>query len=63
MNIKKELSFMAVIAPMIFFLMAVFNFSLPMQKFTSWSLFTLIDELFIYAMYIFSLKDYKEIEK
>lgn len=60
MNIKKELSLMAVITPIIFFLMAVFNFSLPIQKFTSWGWFTLIAELFIYAMYIFSLKDYKE---
>ena len=56
-NIKKELSIIAVISPVIYMLVAVFNFPLPMQKFTCWSWSTLLAELLIYGVYIFTLKD------
>ena len=55
-NIKKELSIIAVLTPVIYMLIAVFNFTLPMQKFTCWSYFTLLAELLIYGVYIFTLK-------
>lgn len=56
-NIKEELSFMAVIVPIIYLSVAVFNFPLPMQKFACWSWSTLLGELLLYGMYIFTLKN------
>ena len=56
-NVKEELSFMAVTVPIIYLSVAVFNFPLPMQKFTCWSLSTLLAELLLYEMYIFTLKN------
>lgn len=56
-NLKKELSLISVLAPMIYLLLAVFNFSLPMQKFTSFGWPTLFTELLIYGVYILTLKE------
>ena len=56
-NVKEELSFMAVIVPIIYLSVAVFNFPLPTQKFACWCWSTLLAELLIYEMYIFTLKN------
>jgi len=56
-NLKKELSFIAVVTPIIYFLLAIFNFSLPMQRFACFGWFTLFTELLIYGTYIFTLKE------
>lgn len=56
-NVEKELSIIAVITPIIYLLVAVFNFPLPMQKFACWGWSTLLAELLIYGMYIFTLKN------
>ena len=56
-NLKKELSIIAVIVPIIYMLIAVFNFPLPMQKFACWCWSTLLAELLLYGVYIFTLKN------
>ena len=61
-NIKKELTIMAVLTPIIYMLIAVSSFPLPMQKFACWSWATLLAELLIYGAYIFTLK-IMEVEK
>lgn len=56
-NLKKELSLISVLTPMIYLLLAVFDFPLPMQKFACWGWSTLFTELLIYGVYILTLKE------
>ena len=50
--LKRFFPTVAILVPVIELILSALNFSLPMQKFTSWSISTLIVELFIYFMYI-----------
>ena len=57
-NLKKELSFIAVVTPIIYFLLAVFNFSLPEQRFACFGWSTIFTELLLYGVYILTLKEW-----
>ena len=50
--LKRFFPKVAILVPVIELVINVWNFPLPMQKFTGWSVSTLIAELFIYFVYI-----------
>ena len=50
--LKRFFPTVAILVPVIELIVSALNFTLPMQKFTNWSVSTLIAELFIYFMYI-----------
>lgn len=50
--LKRFFSTVAIFVPVIELILSAWNFTLPMQKFTSWSVSTLLVELLIYFMYI-----------
>lgn len=56
-RLSKPLSILAILAPIVYLILAVLNYSTPMRKFTGWAIDTFVSEMLFYTFYIKGMEE------